>query len=181
MKIYTKTGDMGETGLFGAGRVSKSHERVEAYGTVDELNTQLGVLLTHSLPEPASDWLRRIQNELFNLGSDLATPPSTTAKSIVRVAPDAAEWLEGAIDTMMETVPPLRQFVLPGGVPEAALAHVARTVCRRAERRVVALHEVDDVNAAVMVYLNRLSDFFFTLARWFNDQAGQDEPVWEAS
>lgn len=178
VKIYTRTGDSGDTGLFGGGRVRKHHVRVEAYGTVDELNSWLGMVQAGPLPEQAQRWLEAIQNDLFRLGSDLATPLDTRSAWVVRIEQAAVEALEQAIDRMDEDLPPLTSFILPGGTPAAAALHVARTVCRRAERVAVALADVEAVNPAAIAYLNRLSDFLFTLARWVNLQAGQDEVPW---
>jgi len=180
VKIYTRTGDGGDTGLFGGGRVRKHHIRVEAYGTVDELNSWLGVIRTYPLPEQAGRWLETIQNDLFRLGADLATPAEAHPERAVRLEPAAVAALEQAIDTMDVDLPPLASFILPGGTPGAAVLHVARTVCRRAERVAVALADVEAVNPAAIMYLNRLSDFLFTLARWVNLQAGESEVRWSA-
>lgn len=180
MKIYTRTGDSGDTGLFGGGRVRKHHVRVEAYGTVDELNSWLGVVRAGMLPEQAQRWLEIIQHDLFRLGSDLATPLDARSAWVVRIEQAAVETLEQVIDSMDEDLPPLTSFILPGGTPAAAALHVARTVCRRAERVAVALADVEAVNPVAIAYLNRLSDFLFTLARWVNLQAGQDEVPWSA-
>ena len=178
MKIYTKTGDAGETGLFGGGRVRKSHARVEAYGTVDELNALLGLARTHALPAPAPEWLETIQNHLFYLGADLATPSDAQVEGVVRLDAESVHALEQAIDAMNELLPPLKSFILPGGTPAAATLHVARTVCRRAERVCVALGDAESINPTILVYLNRLSDFLFTLARWVNHHAGESEIRW---
>jgi cob(I)alamin adenosyltransferase len=177
MKIYTKTGDDGTTGLFAGGRVTKTHARVEAYGTVDELNSVIGVARAH---KPHQDeWLRRVQNDLFHLGSDLATPLDADAAWVVRLPPEAVKWLEGRIDEMADVLPPLKNFVLPGGCPAAAHLHVARTVCRRAERLVVHLTEQEEaINPNALIYLNRLSDFLFTLARFENWHADEPEEAW---
>ncbi len=178
MKIYTKTGDSGDTSLFGGGRVRKSGLRVEAYGTVDELNSMLGLVRTYALPDPAPAWLETIQNDLFQVGADLATPPDAKTAYIVRVDSGPIEMLEQAIDRMEEQLPSLQNFILPGGVPAAATLHVARTICRRAERICVALNDEQTINPNVMTYLNRLSDFLFVLARWANWQAGESETRW---
>ncbi|NPV65508.1 MAG: cob(I)yrinic acid a,c-diamide adenosyltransferase [Anaerolineae bacterium] len=180
MKIYTRTGDSGDTGLFGGGRVRKHHVRVEAYGTVDELNSWLGVVRAGPLPEQARRWLETVQNDLFRLGSDLATPLDTRSAWVMRIEQAAVEALEQAIDSMDEDLPPLTSFILPGGTPGSAALHVARTVCRRAERVAVALADVEAINPVTIAYLNRLSDFLFTLARWVNLQAGQGEVPWSA-
>lgn len=178
MKIYTKTGDQGETSLFAGGRVSKDDLRVEAYGTVDELNSILGLIRTYDVSDPAPDWLETIQNVLFTIGADLATPLDAKAEWVVRLDDAPAGQLETFIDTMDDALEPLKSFVLPGGTRAAAHAHVARTVCRRAERVCVALASDHPINANVIIYLNRLSDFLFTLARWLNFKAGESETKW---
>ncbi|MGQ9888102.1 MAG: cob(I)yrinic acid a,c-diamide adenosyltransferase [Aggregatilineales bacterium] len=176
MKIYTRTGDDGTTVLFAGGRVSKAHLRVEAYGTVDELNAVLGA--ARAL-QPAGDaWLAQVQRQLFVLGADLATPQSATAGRLVRVDAAAVAWLEARIDELTAVLPPLTHFILPGGCPAAAHVHVACTVCRRAERLVVALAEREPLGEQVIPYLNRLSDFLFTLARWENARAGVPDIIW---
>ncbi|MAS35264.1 MAG: ATP:cob(I)alamin adenosyltransferase [Anaerolineaceae bacterium] len=176
MKIYTRTGDDGTTALFSGGRVSKTHLRVETYGTVDELNAVIGVVRTH---QPYSDdWLAHIQSQLFHLGSDLATPLDAKSDWIVRIPAEAADWLEQIIDDMTAELPALTSFILPGGTPAAAQLHIARTVCRRAERQVVALAVHEPLNEFAVPYLNRLSDALFTLARWENFKAGHAETVW---
>jgi cob(I)alamin adenosyltransferase len=178
MKIYTKTGDDGTTSLFSGGRVSKTHLRVEAYGTVDELNSILG--LARALkPHPTTEsWLTRIQHQLFHLGADLATPLDAKSEWVVRMDADTVDSLEKGIDELTAELPELKNFILPGGTPAAAQLHVARTVCRRAERVVVALQEREQVGAQALFYLNRLSDFLFTLSRWENMQAGMAEDKW---
>ncbi|MBN1966222.1 MAG: cob(I)yrinic acid a,c-diamide adenosyltransferase [Anaerolineae bacterium] len=178
MKIYTRTGDTGETGLFGGGRVPKHDQRVEAYGTVDELNALLGLARTYDLPDPAPAWLAAVQNDLFVAGADLATPLDVQSEWVLRVEAAAVTALETAIDTMDAELPPLKHFILPGGTPAAATLHVARTVCRRAERCCTALQAGEAINETTLVYLNRLSDFLFTLARWVNLQAGESETRW---
>ncbi len=179
MKIYTKTGDRGETALFANGRVYKNDTRVEAYGTVDELNSWLGLVRTYDLPEAASDWLETIQNDLFVIGSDLATPIDSSPDWLVRMTPAPTLALEAAIDQMDLELTPLAAFILPGGTPAAASTHIARTVCRRAERLCVSLLQNEGVNAHTLVYLNRLSDFLFTLARYINLKAGESETKWQ--
>jgi len=178
MKIYTRTGDSGETSLFAGGRVLKDHLRVEAYGTVDELNSMLGVVRSYPLPGLAEDWLEMVQNDLFVLGADLATPLEANPAWLVRVEAGQASVLEAAIDQMDAELEPLKSFILPGGTTPAAMIHVARTVCRRAERVCVSLRDQEGVNPQALVYLNRLSDFLFTLARWVNKQAGEPEKKW---
>lgn len=178
MKIYTKTGDDGTTSLFSGGRVSKTHLRVEAYGTVDELNSVLGVVRAHKPQRRCDEWLARVQWQLFNLGADLATPLDSKAEWVVRMDADTVVWLEDAIDEMTAELPELKNFILPGGSLVAANIHVARTVCRRAERVVIQLQDQEPVGEQVIHYLNRLSDFLFTLARWENMQAGIPEDKW---
>jgi cob(I)alamin adenosyltransferase len=181
MRIYTRTGDSGDTRLFGGGRVSKADLRVEAYGAVDELNALLGwaeTLLKHlALTEP----LQIVQGELLVIGADLATPPDASAAAAARTQRMTAEQvarLEGWIDHLETETAPLTTFILPGGSTGAAALHVCRTVCRRAERRVVALAAAEMVNPQVIIYLNRLSDALFTLARWVNAREGVPEPTW---
>jgi cob(I)alamin adenosyltransferase len=181
MKIYTKTGDNGTTSLFSGGRVPKNHLRVEAYGTVDELNSMLGVVRAHEAHATTDGWLHIIQGHLFHLGADLATPLDSKADWVVRMDADKVNWLEGRIDEMTAQLPELRSFILPGGAITAAHLHVARTVCRRAERLVVTLQAHEPVGELVGVYLNRLSDFLFTLARWENMQHGVGDERWSVS
>jgi cob(I)alamin adenosyltransferase len=179
MKIYTKAGDRGETGLFGGGRVAKDDLRVEAYGTVDELNAALGAARA-AAPHPEIDGhLARVQAELFSVGADLATPREARARGSLPPVQDA--WvgaLEAAMDGWDAELAPLTAFVLPGGTPVAAALHLARATCRRAERRVVALSHHADVDAVVLVYLNRLSDFLFVAARLACVRAGAPEVLW---
>jgi cob(I)alamin adenosyltransferase len=180
VKIYTKTGDAGETGLFGGPRVRKSDPRVEAYGEVDELNASLGAARA-LVEDPEIDLqLAKIQEELFCVGAELATPHGAKARSAI--PPVEAAWtarLEGAIDRWTVELPPLTKFVLPGGTRTASVLHLARTICRRAERSAVALAEGTEVDPAVLVYLNRLSDFLFVAARVANHRAKKEEPLWD--
>lgn len=180
MKIYTRTGDRGETGLLGSPRVRKSDPRVEAYGEVDELNAAIGAARA-SLEDPEIDaHLARVQDELFRVGAELATPPGAKQRPAVPpVDPGFAERLEQAMDGWDRELPPLRHFVLPGGTRGAAALHLARCVCRRAERRAVALAGASEVAPPVLGYLNRLSDFLFVAARVANRRAGRDETVWD--
>lgn len=176
MKVYTKTGDDGTTALFSGGRVKKDHPRLEAYGTLDELNSILGLLVCEPLPEGCSAWIQKIQGALFSMGGALADIDS--AESSIDL-PIALEELEGWIDRMDEGLPQLRAFILPGGSRPAALAHLARTVCRRAERRVRALDSDGEiVPKEVLPFLNRLSDYFFVLARFINHTMGISDPEW---
>jgi cob(I)alamin adenosyltransferase len=173
-RIYTRLGDGGDTHLGDMSRVRKTHPRIEAYGTVDELNSQLGVTLTiEDLDPDHAEWLRRIQNDLFDVGADISAPEDAS-KDRLRVIPEQTEWLERRCDEVNATLAPLKSFVLPGGTPAAAHLHVARTVCRRAERLVIACG--DELNAEVVRYLNRLSDLLFILSRAAN---GGEEPLWE--
>jgi cob(I)alamin adenosyltransferase len=172
-RIYTRLGDGGETHLGDMSRVPKTHPRIEAYGDVDELNAQLGVALaTAGLPEGYGDWLRRVQNDLFDAGADLAVPAGGERERL-RLHADQVTWLERACDEVNDTLSALKSFVLPGGTAAAAQLHVCRTVCRRAERRALL---VEDASPEVIRYLNRLSDLLFILSRGAN--AG-DEPLWE--
>jgi cob(I)alamin adenosyltransferase len=176
MKIYTKTGDAGQTGLFGGPRVPKDHARIEAFGTVDELNSHLGMARTHSVAAAFDPLLRRVQCELFDMGAQLATPDSSSER--ITAAHVAA--LEVEIDRHEATLEPLTCFILPAGTPLAAAFHVARTVCRRAERRVVTLATQPDttIPANAIEYLNRLGDLLFVLARVANRQAGVADDPW---
>ena len=182
MKIYTKQGDKGQTGLFGGGRVSKADLRVEAYGTVDELNACVGWAMTQLAGLPVVADLQRIQSDLFVLGADLATSPDAApavAARSVRIQDAHVTRLEQLIDGWDADLPPLRKFILPGGSPGAASIQVCRGVCRRAERCTVRLAAEESISPTVVMYLNRLSDLLFVLARWINCQQGIQEPVWE--
>ena len=179
-RIYTKTGDRGETGLGDGGRVPKDHPRVTAYGGVDELNSVLGLITSHHSGAPESELLRGIQNDLFDVGADLCVPQADDepAGAKLRVRPEQSARLEAAIDRLNAGLSPLTSFVLPGGKPAAAWCHVARTVCRRAERDVVTLSRQESINPEVVVYLNRLSDLLFVLARVYNNN-GNDDVLWQ--
>lgn len=181
MKIYTKTGDQGETGLYGADRVGKDHPRVEAYGTVDEANSAIG-LARAALPTAHADMqadLEYLQNALFDLGADLATRAGGPyEKNLARMDGQDVEKLETLIDRYQEEAPQFTGFIHPGGHPAAAALHLARTIARRAERRVVELMRHEDVNLEAMRYLNRLSDLLFTLARVVNQREGFSEEKW---
>ena len=180
MKIYTRRGDRGETDLFGGPRVAKDHLRVEAYGTVDELNAALGAALAGTAHEDIRDLAHSIQATLFDLGAYLSSPEAERPKASGVREPSAAEVdaLEARIDAFEEELEPLRNFVLPGGSSSAAAFHLARTVCRRAERRVVSLDRETPLEAPPLRYLNRLSDLLFVLARVENRRAGLDDLVW---
>jgi cob(I)alamin adenosyltransferase len=173
-RIYTRLGDDGETHLGDMSRVAKTDPRIEAYGTVDELNSQLGLTLAVAGPdERHAGWLQRIQNDLFDVGADIAAPPDPERERL-RILPEQTAWLEERCDEVNATLTPLKSFVLPGGTPAAAHLHVCRTVCRRAERLAVACG--DRCSPEVVRYLNRLSDLLFILSRAAN---GGDEPLWE--
>lgn len=178
MKIYTKKGDEGNTSLFGGTRVPKSSMRIKAYGTVDELNSVVGLAVSHGISEKSTAWVKKVQEDLFVLGADLATPPSSKTR-IHRIDEDAIKFLEKTIDTMEEELPALKNFILPGGTPQGATFHLARTVCRRAERATVACSKTEEISDLTIKYLNRLSDFFFVLARFENKHAGQPEETWK--
>lgn len=178
-RIYTKTGDDGTTGLFGGVRVGKDTLRIEAYGTVDELNAVLGLALTCDLPISLRDELLATSADLFTAGADLATPlDPPPVYAIPRIGQEHIGELERRIDRHDEALEQLRTFILPGGTPAAAHLHLARTVCRRAERLVVALARTDDIGDAVVRYLNRLSDYLFTAARVANAAAGVADVAW---
>jgi cob(I)alamin adenosyltransferase len=178
-RIYTKTGDEGLTGLGGGQRVPKDSLRVSAYGTVDELNSQIGVALATGLTERLASELPRIQNELFDLGSDLCWPSDDPRRArIPTVEARQVAALETLIDELNELVGPLTNFLLPGGSIGAAQLHVARTICRRAERETVTLARDEEIGEYVLAYLNRLSDALFVMARFENRERGVDEPLW---
>ncbi|MBI4056310.1 MAG: cob(I)yrinic acid a,c-diamide adenosyltransferase [Elusimicrobia bacterium] len=198
-KIYTKTGDKGQTGLMGGSRVPKNHPRVCAYGDVDELNSHLGVVLATLEPRPEQDrlikFLLNVQNDLFQIGALLATPPPADEASQAPPGRSAGggatekgsqvepsfkiQSMEDEIDHYTQDLPPLKNFILPGGSPGGAMLHLARTVCRRAERSVVELSSQEKVPSSILVYLNRLSDFLFTAARWINTKQGVPETMWK--
>ena len=179
MKIYTKTGDQGETALYGGERVSKDHLRVNAYGTVDETNAALGMVRAHLNASALDKALENIQNALFDVGADLATPESSSyRKNIVAIDESDVTQLEHLIDSLDSDIEPLQNFILPGGHPASAALQLARTVCRRAERETIHLAHSEPVNEHVVIYLNRLSDVLFTMARVVNAQAGISETQW---
>jgi cob(I)alamin adenosyltransferase len=179
MKIYTKTGDSGETSLFGGGRVSKSNQRIKSYGTVDELNSNLGRTRAADLTEDTYSVLEELQSHLFVLGADLATPPNSKAKT-QRIQEDDVTQIEQWIDQFDEEIPPLKHFILPGGTEGASLLHICRTVCRRAERCCVeAKQDGEAISAEAIKFLNRLSDLLFVLARYENLQNGINETAWK--
>jgi cob(I)alamin adenosyltransferase len=180
MGIYTRTGDRGETGLLGGPRVRKDAERIEAFGTVDELNAALGIARAAGLTAAEDRAVERIQHELFVLGAELATP-LPDAMGVGRIGRHEVERLEGMIDQCEVRLPELRQFILPGGAKAAAALHLARCVCRRAERVVVRLSAHEPVGPNTIVYLNRLGDYLFVLARLVNRLSGSEETIWDKS
>lgn len=181
-KIYTRTGDQGQTGLFAGGRVSKDDARVAAYGSVDELNSALGLARALKPTEETATRLARVQAQLFTLGADLATPAAAKSAHILRLPAATAAELEADIDALAADLPPLRQFILPGGCAAAAAIHNARAIARRAEREIVTLNRGEAINEAlneaILPYINRLSDWLFTLARWENWRQGVAETTW---
>jgi cob(I)alamin adenosyltransferase len=179
VRIYTGTGDQGTTGLFGGGRVDKDDPRVEAYGSVDELNACIGVARAHLGAGNLSERLAEIQRDLFTLGAELGCVPGKEDRlALTLIAEGDARRLEALIDDIETRLTPLKTFVLPGGSPAAAFLHLARTVCRRAERRVIASRAGSPVRAEILVYLNRLSDLLFVLAREANREASEEEQAW---
>lgn len=179
MKIYTKTGDKGQTSLIGGTRVPKHHIRIEAYGTVDELNSWMG-MLRDSITEAATvELILEIQDRLFTIGSSLASDPEKSKMKLPELHEEDIAALETAIDKMNEALPPMRNFVLPGGHPTVSHCHIARCVCRRAERCTIALAETSSVNELVIKYLNRLSDYLFVLSRKLTQDLGAEEKPWK--
>ncbi len=186
-KVYTKTGDRGETGLVGGKRIPKTHSRIEAYGTIDELMSVLGIVRSfNSKKEPSKRRekfeviLQAIQQKLFDVGSQLATLPGDEYEGQVQVKQKDIEWLEAVIDAMNDELSPLTSFILPGGSPLNAFLHQARTVCRRAEREVLRLRLDEEIGDAIVPYLNRLSDALFVFGRWVSSTLGETEILWEA-
>jgi len=179
-RIYTKTGDDGTTALFGGVRVAKQHERIESYGTVDELNAVIGIILTHYVASPLREELEQISHLLFTVGADLATPlDPPPVYEIPRIGMEHCTMLERLIDAHEEILQPLRNFILPGGAASAAFLHLARTVCRRAERHVTALSASENIGDALLPFLNRLSDYLFVAARRANHDSGVADVMWE--
>ncbi|MEE9371974.1 MAG: cob(I)yrinic acid a,c-diamide adenosyltransferase [Saprospiraceae bacterium] len=180
MKIYTKTGDKGKTSLFGGSRVSKAHIRIDAYGNVDELNSYIGLLRDLVSDKMLVFELMDIQRVLFSIGSHLAADPSKSNLWLPNIDISEIEKLEKSVDRMEEILPTLAHFILPGGHPSVSHCHIARCVCRRAERRVVQLSEIDETNDILIQYLNRLSDYIFVLSRYIAYQEGAEELKWES-
>lgn len=178
MKVYTKKGDEGTTSLIGGTRVPKHHLRIETYGTVDELNSWIGIIRDQLTDETTKDFLKEIQDRLFTVGSSLASDPEKSRMVIPDLKPEDVEQLENAIDGMTEVLPELKSFVLPGGHVLNSQCHVARCVCRRAERLVVHLSESEKVESLILQYLNRLSDYLFVLSRWVSFKSNAEEIPW---
>ncbi|GGH55397.1 cobalamin adenosyltransferase [Dyadobacter endophyticus] len=179
MKIYTKTGDKGTTSLIGGTRLSKAHVRIDAYGTVDELNGYIGMLRDQPVNESRKDLLKEIQDRLFTIGSHLASEPDQKKKILPDLYDDDITLLEKEMDLIDANVPPLRAFILPGGHQAVSFGHIARTVCRRAERAVIHLQQGEEVEPAVIRYLNRLSDYLFMLCRAMTHELGIEEVTWQ--
>lgn len=181
MKIYTKTGDKGETSLFGGERVQKNNQRINAYGTVDELNAFIGLALTEIKSDEIRNVLIDLQNKLFIVGSDLATPDTEKNKklNITRTSEDFIKKAEADIDIFTEKLDELRNFILPGGSKGSAMLHVCRTICRRAEREIVALKNFEKINENIIVFLNRISDLFFVLSRYENKVSNYPDTIWK--
>ena len=184
-KVYKRTGDSGETALVGGTRVPKNHQRINAYGTVDELNAILGIIVAHArlsnnskLTDSVEQPLLRIQNHLFNVGADLATLPEHRWAGMIRVGNKDVDWLEQEIDRLNEDLEPLKEFILPGGGIVSTFCHQARTVCRRAERESMFLLEPAEKDLGVLTYLNRLSDYLFVLGRWVAKACQESETYW---
>lgn len=180
MKIYTKKGDTGETSLIGGTRVPKHHIRIEAYGTTDELNSYLGLLGNQTEVAKFLPLIREIQNNLFVMGSHLANDVAASHFSPPNLPENAISALENSIDEMDKELPALKNFVLPGSHPTNSMAHIARCICRRAERNVTHLNEITAVEPSIIQYLNRLSDWLFTLSRWITHSTGTEEVIWKA-
>ncbi|WP_448518670.1 cob(I)yrinic acid a,c-diamide adenosyltransferase [Rhodoflexus sp.] len=179
MKIYTKTGDKGQTSLIGGTRVSKSDLRIDTYGTVDELNSYIGLVRDLNTDEARRALLKEVQDRLFTIGSNLAAEPEQQKKVLPDLTNEDIELLEKAMDEMDAVLPPLRHFVLPGGHTSVSFCHIARTVCRRAERLVIALTEESEVHPMIVPYLNRLSDYLFVLSRKMAQELGAEEVKWQ--
>lgn len=179
MKIYTKTGDKGTTALFGGSRVSKANERINAYGTIDELNSHIGMLRDQEVNHKRKDILIEIQDRLFTLGSILATEPGNTKVKVPQLIDSDVKLLEEEMDKMNDILPEMRSFILPGGHQSVSVCHISRCVCRRAERLVIELSEKEEVPEIVIQYLNRLSDYLFVLARMMSSELKADEVPWQ--
>ena len=178
MKIYTKTGDKGETSLIGGTRVPKHHMRIEAYGTIDELNSWIGLIRDQQINDHSVKDLLEIQDRLFTLGSLLAADPEKSRMKLPEIKNEDITFLEKQIDMMNEAIPELKSFILPGGHTTVSYCHIARCVCRRSERLVVQLNEVSPVDGKIIIYINRLSDYLFTLARFLGHEMHVEETPW---
>jgi cob(I)alamin adenosyltransferase len=179
MKIYTKTGDKGTTALFGGKRVSKADLRIETYGTIDELNSWIGLIRDQPVNEKRKDFLIAIQDRLFTIGSILATEPGNTKVKIPALAEEDTQALEKEIDSMEAQLQPMRFFILPGGHSSVSFCHITRTVCRRSERLTIALHQQEPVEERVIQYINRLSDYLFVLARKMGAELNVEDTPWK--
>ena len=185
-KVYTRTGDSGKTGLVGGKRLPKDHPRIEAFGSVDELNSVIGIALSYLVQKEVSkrrekmeSILEAIQQKLFDTGSELATLPGDEYEGQINIKAEDSEWLEEIIDAMNEELQPLKSFILPGGTSLNAFLHQARTVCRRAERDIIKLNQIDLVNPEIIKYINRLSDYLFVAGRWVTETLGETETLWQ--
>lgn len=180
MKIYTKTGDKGLTGLIGGTRIPKNDVRIEAYGTVDELNAQIGYLISYHLPQKEEEYLQEIQNLLFNIGANLATDTTKVAPEMrLSIHQEDVTKIESEIDRLYDQLPPLSNFILPGGSREGAVCHICRTISRRAERRILDLAQSHEIDNLTLIYINRLSDYFFALSRYLTLQNQGKEIYWK--
>ena len=179
MKIYTKTGDFGNTSLFGGKRVDKDNQRIEAYGTLDELNSVIGLILVEKVNEKTRKILTILQQSLFVIGSELATPSDVQSKAIRPLTNEEIKLLENYIDEIDADLPPLKNFIIPGGTKAASLLHFARTVCRRAERRIVEIDKSENISKNIIAYMNRLSDLLFVIARFENHVTSTPETEWK--
>ena len=185
-KVYTRSGDSGTTGLVGGKRLPKDHPRIMAYGTVDELNSVLGIALSFLLQKEETISrkklgviLEAIQQKLFDMGSQLATLPGDEYEGQIYLKPEDTVWLEEIIDSMNEELQPLKSFILPGGTPLNSFLHLSRTVCRRAEREIIELNQIDLVSPEIIKFINRLSDFLFVTGRWVTEKLGEHETLWK--
>jgi len=185
-KVYTRSGDSGTTGLVGGKRLPKDHPRIMAYGTVDELNSVIGIVLNFLLQKEESIQrkklgvvLEAIQQKLFDVGSELATLPGDEYKGQINLKPEDTVWLEEIIDSMNEELQPLKSFILPGGTSLNSFLHLSRTVCRRAEREIIKLNQIDLVSSEIIKFINRLSDFLFVAGRWVSEKLGENEILWK--
>ena len=179
MKIYTKTGDKGQTSLLGGSRVPKYHLRIESYGTLDELNSNIGLLRDQGLSDLMTTELLEIQDRIFTLGSILASEPGKSKVKIPQISEDDIKFLEDSIDRMNDELPEMRHFVLPGGHQAVSVCHIARCICRRAERNIVHLQEGSEVPELAIQYMNRLSDYLFVLSRKISQEKGANETAWK--